>query len=61
MGGAWYNDVLGAQATTADVENIAMKSIAKQLNITAQPVHISANIIKVGIVRGHIVWLGQAK
>lgn len=47
IGGAWFNRVLGSNPSTTEVEEIAARSIAKQLNISVEPVNIRTNIIKV--------------
>lgn len=47
IGGAWFDSVLGADPTISTVEEIAIRSVAKQLNISARPVNIKANIIRV--------------
>ena len=47
MGGAWFGEVFGSSSSLADVEEVAIKTVSKQLNITAQPVNIVSKIIKV--------------
>ncbi|XP_067936062.1 protoporphyrinogen oxidase-like [Watersipora subatra] len=45
IGGAWFDEVLGSNPTTTDVEEIAMKSLARQLDIAAPPVNIVTDIL----------------
>ena len=47
MGGAWFGEVFGSSPSLVDVEEVAIKTVSKQLNITAQPVNIVSKIIKV--------------
>ena len=47
IGGAWFDDVLGSNPSLSDVEDVAVRSISKQLGVSEQPVNIHSNILMV--------------
>ena len=47
IGGAWFDEVLGSSPSLSDVEDIAIRSISKQLGVSEQPVNIHSNILMV--------------
>ena len=47
IGGTWFDEVLGSNPSLSDVEDIAIRSISKQLGVSEQPVNIHSNILMV--------------